>query len=60
METITVKLRKTKKGWTWERRSNTDKIYGKSFHEYTTASDALYGAYDWELRGDDDKPIQGV
>ena len=62
METITIKLRKTRKGWTWYRRSNVDKIHGNSFHTYyKTASDALYGAYAWELRGDEDKPnIKGV
>ena len=56
METITIKLKKTKKGWKWERKG-TDGIHDKSGIAFDTASQALYNAYAQELRSDDDKPI---
>jgi hypothetical protein len=56
MKTITVKLKKTLKGWIWTRKG-TDKCDGSSYRTFQTPSEALYNAYGFELRGDEDKPI---
>ncbi len=54
--TITVILTHTADGWTWDR-IGTDGIHGKSIRAFDTPSNALYDAYGFELRGDQDKPI---
>jgi len=58
-ERVTVDVVKTDGRWSW-KRTGTDKITGKTNQSFGTPSEALYDAYAWELRGDEDKPIKGV
>jgi hypothetical protein len=54
LERVTVDVTKSDGRWSW-KRTGTDKITGKSNQSFGTPSEALYDAYQWEVRGDEDK-----